>query len=91
MSIIGVTEKKILASIILLAKPLHPQQLQIHRGEQASLICCVVDSLLTVTFSNEEFCSLSAQGMQERSRKIIDNMTFVNFTTVKLRFLFLIK
>ncbi len=69
------------------------QQLQMQNGEHKSfslswewLSWFEVNSVLVCT---ELFTSISAQGIHESIKKMIDNMAFTNFTTVKLGFLFL--
>jgi len=55
-----------------------------HKGEQVSFSWCCFELLVIVTFTDETPCSLSAQGIQESTTMIIDNMMFVNFKTVKI-------
>lgn len=62
-----------------------------HKGEQVSFSWCCFELLVKVTFTDETPCSLSAQGIQESTTMIIDNMMFVNFKSVKIGILFLLQ
>ena len=75
--------------MVLQAKLGQPQQLQIHKGEQASFSLSWESFLRAET--NSDFVCVksstpkSAQGINENIKKMSDNIVLVHFTEAKLQ------